>query len=165
MWQLAVVAVSAVAAAWDLRWRRIPRWLTAPAFLAGLLYHAGAGGLGPALVAAGAGLGLGLVLVALGACGGGDCKLLAAMGAMLGWHLWIWSVALGFMAAALVGLAQLGARGRWAFLAADLGAIMRGWRRYGLRPHPEHNIESPGAATAPFAVALGIGVACALLFF
>lgn len=164
-WSAFVLLVAGVAAIWDLRWRKIPRWLTVPAFILGLVYHARAGGFGSALGAAGLGLALGLVLVQLRAFGGGDAKLLAAMGALLGLRLWFWSLEFGLLAAALVALGQLGIRGRLQFLPADLLALVRGWRKEGLRPHPQLNLGAPGAVAAPFAVALGIGVACAVLKF
>jgi prepilin peptidase CpaA len=159
------VALGAAAAATDLRFRRIPRWLTAPAFLLGLMLHAFLGGFFSALGAAALGLALGLLLLQLGAVAGGDVKLLAAMGALLGLKLWFWSVNFGLLVAALVALAQLVVRGRMLFVAADVAAIVRGWFKYGFRPNPEHNIDAPGAVTAPFGVAMGIGVVCALLLF
>lgn len=164
-WTGFVLAVAAVAALWDWRWRRIPRWLTLPAAAAGLAYHGWAGGLAGALGAALAGLVLGAVLVQLRAFGGGDAKLLFAMGAMLGWRLWFWSLEFGLIAAALGALAQLGLRGRLALLPTELADLLTGWRGRGLQPHPQHQLETPGAVTAPFAVALGIGVACAVWLF
>ncbi|HUX66718.1 MAG TPA: A24 family peptidase [Terriglobales bacterium] len=164
-WTGFVLAVAAAAAVWDWRWRRIPRWLTVPAGLAGLVQHAFRGGLAGAATAAGLGLGLGLVLVQMRAFGGGDAKLLAAMGALLGLRLWFWSLEFGLLAAGLVALAQLARRKRLGLLAADLGAIVAGWRERGWEPHPEHSLESPQAVAAPFAVALGIGVACAVWLF
>lgn len=162
-WNAAVLGITLVAALWDVRTRTIPRWLTVPALGAGLVWHAAAGGFLSALAAAGLGLGLGLLLLSLGAFGGGDAKWLAALGALLGLPLWLWSLAFGLMAAAAWALWQLGRRSRLAFLLQDLAAIVRGWRDNGLRPHPDHNLNTPGVVTAPFGVAIGVGVLCALL--
>jgi len=159
---LLALGVGVLAAAWDLRWRRIPRWLTVPALAWGLVLHAIGGGFLSALAAAALGLLLGAALVQLGAMGGGDAKLLGAMGALLGLHLWWWSVEFGVLAAAAVALVQVTWSGRLPFLAGDLGAILTGLRRRGLHPHPEHNLATPGALTAPFGVALALGVACAV---
>lgn len=159
-----VLIVSLLAAIWDARTRTIPRWLTVPAFALGLGYHAAAGNFLSALAAAVLGLAVGALLLELGAFGGGDAKLLVALGALLGMHLWLWSLEFGLLAAALGALVQVALRGRFWFLPQDLLAIIRGWRQYGLRPHPEHNLDSPGAVTAPFGVAMGIGVLCALCF-
>lgn len=161
--ELAALGVGAVAAVWDLRFRRIPRWLTVPTLLLGLAWHAWQGGLASAFLAAAAGLSLGLLLLMLGAIGGGDAKLLAALGALLGLPLWCWTIAIGFMAAALTAVLQLARQGRIGFLPDDLAAIVRGWRQFGLKPHPERNVNAPGAVTAPFAVSLAIGVFAAVL--
>ena len=162
VWAEAITGVSVTGACWDWRHRTIPRWLTVPAAAAGLLHGAWAGSFLSSFAAAGLGLGLGLLLLQLGAFGGGDAKLLAAMGALLGLRLWFWSVSFGMMAAGAGALLQLAARGRLPFLGSDLAAIAGGWRRQGLQPHPEYNLQNPGAVTAPFGVALGLGVLCAL---
>ncbi len=85
--QFAVLAVSGLAAMTDLARARIPNLLTIPALGAGIAYHASSTGLQGALSAtAGAAVGMGLLLWMfwLGAMGGGDVKLLAALGAWLG---------------------------------------------------------------------------------
>lgn len=72
----------------DIKFRRIPNWLTIPACLAGLGYHAATGGLITGAVYALKGFGAGLVLLMipflLRYTGGGDVKLLAAAGSWLG---------------------------------------------------------------------------------
>lgn len=162
VWHAGVVLAAAVAAVWDGRWRRIPKWLTLPALAAGLGYHLWAGGFGGCLLAAGVGLSCGLVLLQLHAVGGGDVKWLAALGAMLGWHLWLWSVEFGLLAAGGLALAQLLARGQLSLLPGSLAAIVQGWRRQGLKPHPQHNLRTPGVVAVPFAVAMLAGVLAAL---
>ncbi len=156
------LALAAVAAGADLRWRRVPKALTLGGLAAGLGWHAWAGGLPPALGAAAAGLLLGLPLLQLRVLGGGDVKLLAALGAVLGWHLWIWSVEFGLLAAGAWALAQAAARRELLFLPQRLAAVAAGWRAHGLRPHPDYNLETPGARAIPFAAALLLGVLAAL---
>lgn len=82
-----VTATLAVAAAIDLRSQRIPNLLTFGAAGAALLYHGLTQGLDGLLFGL-AGLGLGLAVMLppylLGVMGGGDVKLMAAMGAWLG---------------------------------------------------------------------------------
>ena len=71
----------------DLRWSRIPNWLTFPALGLGIVFHALAGGLGDTLFGlAGLVVGMGLFLLpyACKAIGAGDVKLMAAIGSMVG---------------------------------------------------------------------------------
>jgi prepilin peptidase CpaA len=75
-----------MAAALDLKFRRIPNVLTVAGVVAGLVLRAFGGG--SAVIAGCEGVGLGLLLTVpfffLGALGGGDVKLVAAVGAFLG---------------------------------------------------------------------------------
>ena len=82
-----VMAVVAVAVTIDLRTRRIPNWLTVPAFAAGMLFHIVTGGWSGFLFAGGGfavGFGILLALWLIGGGGGGDVKLMGAIGAWLG---------------------------------------------------------------------------------
>ena len=80
------IAVGVVASVQDLRRRTVPNWLTLGGGAAGLAYGAAAGwhGLGNALAGGVAGLLLLLPFYLAGAMGGGDVKLMAAFGTMLG---------------------------------------------------------------------------------
>lgn len=76
-----------VAAVIDARHRRIPNWLTFGLLLAGLgraIAFGSGGSLGHALLGILVGGSIPLVLFAIGALGGGDVKLLAAVGAWIG---------------------------------------------------------------------------------
>jgi Flp pilus assembly protein protease CpaA len=74
-----------IAAGFDL-WRgRIPNWLTYPALLLGLALQAQQGRLGGALLGVVVAGGLFLVVWLAGKIGGGDVKLMAALGALAGW--------------------------------------------------------------------------------
>ena len=85
--QSAVIAISMIACITDLRTRRIPNVLTFGAAIAGLVAHIALDGASGALTAAGGwltGLLIFLPFFALGGMGGGDVKLLAALGAWFG---------------------------------------------------------------------------------
>ncbi|MCS7305807.1 MAG: A24 family peptidase [Thermoguttaceae bacterium] len=113
MMAVLVVAVSVyvlVAAITDARLHRIPNWLTVPAALLGLLYHTVAPD-GMGILAALAGFGVGFLLLLLpallGGGGMGDVKLLAALGAWLGWKSLLVAFSLGMVLASLGALAVM----------------------------------------------------------
>lgn len=80
-------AALVVAVVTDIRSQRIPNYLTFSVILAGFGFHAVTGGLDGLLFSLGGfALGLGVLLIPylLGIMGGGDVKLMAAVGACLG---------------------------------------------------------------------------------
>jgi prepilin peptidase CpaA len=98
-----LIGTLGLAAVIDARVRRIPNWLTFGLLLGGLGRAAASGGtagLERALLGAGAGGALPLVLYAISALGGGDVKLLAAIGAWVG----AGPAILVFMVEAVLGL-------------------------------------------------------------
>jgi prepilin peptidase CpaA len=100
------------ALACDLRARRIPNAIPLAAALAALAWHALPGGAGLAAPAGGLALGALLLLApfALGGMGGGDVKLLAALGAWLGPASIFAVFAFGAVAGAALALAAIAAR-------------------------------------------------------
>jgi prepilin peptidase CpaA len=82
---LAVVLGTAVVT--DLRWSRIPNWLTVPVMAIAVGTHTGMNGIGGllfSLTGLGAGLCLFLLFYLTGSLGAGDVKLMAAVGALVG---------------------------------------------------------------------------------
>lgn len=114
-------------AGWDLRFRRIPNYLTFSGALGGLGFQLGVHGL-PGLLNGLAGLALGLILLLvpylLGGMGGGDVKAAAALGAWLGLEralvLFVYMGLSGGLIILVVWLWQrrllAGVRGMWNFL-------------------------------------------------
>jgi prepilin peptidase CpaA len=85
-----VVLFTLVAAVNDVWRRRIPNWLTVPAFLGAVAFHIALGGLAGlrfSLLGFGTGFGLLFILWIFGGGGGGDVKLMGALGAWLGVRL------------------------------------------------------------------------------
>lgn len=90
-----VVLFTAVAAVWDLRFKKLPNVLTVTALGCAVLFHLGAGAVNGGLRGTGqelltclggfaTGFGLLWMLYAIGGGGGGDVKFMAALGAWLG---------------------------------------------------------------------------------
>jgi prepilin peptidase CpaA len=145
------LALSLSAAVWDYRTGRIPNGLTHTALLAvpaaSLVYHAARGGLSEGLAACGGAL-LGalvcgafpLYLFARRGLGGGDVKLFAGIGALLGWRAGLDAECLAFLGAALFVLARFAWRGKLGAVAgAMLGRIVPALRR---RPELDAELRS-----------------------
>jgi len=84
-WIAGVVGIAAVAD--DLTRRRISNWIPGVAFVAGLVlktFEAGWRGAASALLGTAAGAGVFLIFYVAGGMGGGDVKLMAGFGAILG---------------------------------------------------------------------------------
>jgi prepilin peptidase CpaA len=111
---IAMLFVAASAAATDARTGLIPNWLTLPPLLAApllYLFFQGAGGLLFSLAGA---LACGIIpylMFRTGSMGGGDVKLLAALGALGGPQLGLEIEFLGMTIAAVYALALLAYRG------------------------------------------------------
>jgi prepilin peptidase CpaA len=110
-WEVLVVAVVLIWAAWiDGKELRVPNWITFPMVLSGLVANTVLGGwegLGFGLLGMVTGLLCLLPLYSVGGMGAGDVKLMAGMGAWLGWEItlaaFVVSVFVGaFMAVVMV---------------------------------------------------------------
>lgn len=111
---LAVLLATAVG--WDLRSRRIPNWLTAPAVLAAIAANGIAGGwpgLQLALVGFAAGGVAWLVALMTGGLGGGDVKLVFAIGALMGPAFTLRALICAALAGALLALVAMARRGHF----------------------------------------------------
>jgi prepilin peptidase CpaA len=163
MWYAFVIAFMLTAAVADLVWRRIPRQLAIAGFAAGICVNTIRGQLGPALFAAAMGFGAGLALFHLRAIGGGDVKLVVALGAMLGWRDWIFAMQIAIVIAGIAAIAMAVYQGRFRQTVSNSAQLV-GWiGANGLTPHPEINVENKALGHSPFAVAAAIGVLMAVL--
>ncbi|MGH7558595.1 MAG: prepilin peptidase [Gemmatimonadota bacterium] len=147
-----------VAVWWDVRERRIPNALTVTGLglAIGLRALDGPGPLAFGLAGMGIALLLALPLVALGGLGGGDAKLLAAVGAFLGPGQLL--VALAITALAGGTMAVVLAIHRGALYESMIGAGALVTSLFGsAAERPRRTIRTPGALTIPYAVPIAIG--------
>lgn len=148
-----------LAASWtDVRSRRIPNWLTVGGMIAGLAVRAWAGP-GP-LVDGALGVGLGLLLAApffaMGALGGGDAKLLMAVGAFMGPADLARASLVIAVVGGLVALAEAGRRGVLLPTLASCGSLLRSWVTLGRRGREPMTVGGERLAV-PYGVAIAAG--------
>jgi prepilin peptidase CpaA len=113
----------AVAAAYDMRYRRIPNWLVLIGIIIGLLWNTlfsqgvasfDAAGLGRSAAGLGLGFALYFPLYLLRARGAGDVKLLAACGAIVGPSNCFWLFLLTAIFGGIIALIYIALKGRLA---------------------------------------------------
>jgi len=169
-WAYYVLALMLLTASFtDVRNGKIPNWITYPGVLAGLIGHTVCGGLagdGPltlGLVGSAGGLAAGflplMVAWLAGGIGGGDAKVMGAVGALTGWRFTLAAMLYGFVVAAVMALVVMIRKkvtrktlGRiWRFLAL---LFMRG---------PAVDPATDDSAKIPFGLALCIGAGLALI--
>lgn len=117
---LGVAAVLATAAAFDLRERRVPNWLTYGLAALALAGHVHAGTLGTGLAGAAACGAIGIAMYAVSGLGAGDAKLLIALGAAIGPGLGLDVALITLCGGAAVGVVLLIVRGHVLAMAREL---------------------------------------------
>jgi prepilin peptidase CpaA len=149
-----------VGAVYDVTTRRIPNAFTFPAILFGLLLHFTLGGWWQLGTASAAGVSCGLIFLVFhlaGGMGGGDVKLITAVGCIAGLSLIqplliLTSLAGGVMA---IGLALYHRRLKETL--HNVCALTVHHRTVGLAPHPEFNIGNAQTLRLPYALAIAAG--------
>jgi prepilin peptidase CpaA len=156
-----------VGSVFDIKSRRVPNFVTAPAILLGLSMHFVLGGWGQLLNSLAAGLICGLVFLVFylaGGMGAGDVKLILAVGCMAGlssiaYLLVLTAISGGVMA---IGLALL--RGRLQQTIMNVAVLASHHSREGLQPHPDLNISNAQTLRLPYAMAIAAGSMLTLYF-
>lgn len=154
-----------VACVSDVSTSKIPNVLTFAAAALAVVFHvASPAGLG--LTHAGLGLAVGLAvffpLFALGAMGAGDVKLMAALGAWVGWQPVIFVALYGSLAGGALALV-VAARSRYLKQAfRNIKMLGMYWWVSGVKPLPELTLESKDSVRLPYAVPIAAGLAVAL---
>jgi len=150
------------AVASDLRFHRIPNWLTLPALLTALLASPWVGATsGPLEAASGAALGFALLVgpYALGGMGAGDVKALMVLGAWLGPVTALGAAAWAVIAGGVFGLIMLALRRELVPYAQRWGRMLLSLlnlRQISYEPPAAGSIAAGGI---PFAAAIAVGLA------
>jgi prepilin peptidase CpaA len=169
MWPLAVLGVVVVVSAViDVRTGRVPNAVTYPAIAVGLITHTLLGGLrgygaGMGLYASAVGLAVGfLPLLAVwlaGGIGGGDTKLMAAVGALTGWRFALSALFYGLIAALVLAVIVML---RKRIVRRTLRRVFR-FVVLLVTPSKPADPAAGESEKVPFALALCIGAAAALV--
>lgn len=167
--QLLLLALVIVASYYDIRYRRIPNWLTLPCVLVGFALNAFLGrtvlsGLGDAGLAVGLALLLNFPLYLLHARGAGDVKLLSAIGALVGWRAWVEIFILSGILGGVLAVVLMLAKGRFRKTLVNTGAIIEEMVHF-RAPHlknEEFDVNSPLSFRLPQGAVIALGC-CTLL--
>jgi prepilin peptidase CpaA len=164
-YQGAAVLVAVAACVTDLRSRRIPNVLTLGAAAGACGYHLAAGGPSGLGWAAGGwlvGLLMFLPLFALRGMGGGDVKLLAALGAWLGPGTTVWLALFAALAGGPIAIVVALSRGYLRRAFTNVWGLLMFWRVAGVQPHPAMTLEGSGGPRLPYAVPIAAGLVVTL---
>ena len=159
--ELGAIGLAIVASACDLKSARIPNWLTFGAAALAVLFHAvapGGSGLGTAVAGMGVGLLVFFPIFALGAMGAGDVKLLAALGAWVGWYPVIYVALYGSIAGGVLGILYALSRGYLGQALHNIQRLLAYWSVVGLKPLPALTLQSSTALRMPYALPIAVGV-------
>jgi prepilin peptidase CpaA len=155
-----VALFSGVAGWMDWRTRRIPNWLTVPGILGGILINSVLSGWqGAKMGLLGAALGLGVLLpfVLVRAFGGGDWKLVGALGALLGARALVAVMAVTILVNGIMAVIVIIAKKRVGQTLRNLGMLLTSLVTFHL-PGRELSVDSPESLKMPFGVAVAITV-------
>ncbi len=153
------LALTLSAALLDWRSRRIPNWLTVPGLLSGIALHAvleGWHGVRFSLAGAGLALIVLLPLVLLRAFGAGDWKLMGAVGAFLGWQLFLFVLLGSIFASGIMAIVQMYRVGRVMETLRNTWTLLKGFFSFGLKKHPQISLDNPRLLKLPFGVAVAV---------
>ena len=156
-----------VGSVFDVKSRRIPNFITAPAMLLGLALHLALGGWRDCLSALAAGMICGLVFLVFylaGGMGAGDVKLILGVGCIAGMSHIAYLLVLTVLAGGLMALFLTVVRGRLQQTIMNVGVLTAHHAQQGLQPHPDLNIANPQTLRLPYALAIAGGCILTLYF-
>jgi prepilin peptidase CpaA len=155
------LAIAVVACVTDLRTGRIPNLLTFGGAVAALFFHAVVGR-GDGLADAGLGWLAGVVIFglpfALGGLGGGDVKLLAAIGAWIGPESVVWAGACIYIVGGVLAIGVAMFHGYLRQAMSNVWLLLMHWRVAGVRPLHEVSLDGNRGPRFAYAVPILFGL-------
>lgn len=125
--QVLLATLVIVAAVFDLRTRKIPNWLCAAGVISGFAFQIALfrwAGVREALLGTGLALLVYVPLFALRAVGGGDVKLMAAVGSMAGPKAWIAIFLVTAIAGGVIAIVLIVVKGRMRRTLRNVGVLL-----------------------------------------
>jgi prepilin peptidase CpaA len=155
-----------IAAGFDMKSRRIPNFITAPAIVAGLLLHVSFDGWHGLLSALAAGLICGVIFLVFylaGGMGAGDVKLITAVGCLAGLSNSGSVLVTTALAGGVMGICFALLRGQLRSTLFNVAKLATHHKDRGLTPHPDINVRNSGTLRLPYGLAIAAG-ACVTLY-
>jgi len=167
------LVVALIAAVFDLRQHRIPNRLTYPSIILGFVLQGVFGwkggvvfvwkGLLNALLGCLLAGGIMFLFYAVRAMGAGDVKLLAAIGALVGWRQAVVVLLATGICGGILAIVFALYRGRMVTTLKNLGSVLRFHAWAGVHAHPEFNLDNPAALRMPYGLAIALGTLYAVV--
>jgi prepilin peptidase CpaA len=157
----AVVGLALVACVTDLRTRRIPNVLTFGGAAAAIVFHTatqGVSGLQLSVFGWMVGVAIFLPFFMLRGMGGGDVKLLAALGAWLGPREAFWLAIYASLAGGAIGIVVALASGYLGTALRNLRTLLTTWFLVGPQPVPSMTLEDSKGPRVAYAIPMFVGV-------
>jgi prepilin peptidase CpaA len=166
--KIALIGVTGISAITDLYSRRIPNAVVVAGFIAGLGLNSwlnGWSGLAQAAMGFGLAVLIYVPLFLLRAMGGGDVKLMATAGAILGPQAWFTLFILASIAGGVIALGMVLARNALGSAFFNVMHIAKelAYFRAPYKSQPDLDISSPQSLSMPHGVAIAIGAAALLV--
>ena len=163
----AATACALIGSVFDVKSRRIPNFITMPAFLFGLALHLALGGWRQLLTALAAGVicaAIFLVFYLAGGMGAGDVKLILAVGCIAGLSHVAYLLVLTALSGGVMAIVWAVARGQLQQTIMNVGELASHHRHEGLKEHPDLNLKNAATLRLPYALAIAGGSILTLYF-
>ena len=149
-----------IGAAFDIKSRRIPNFVTGPAIIAGLLLHLALDGWHGLLASFAAGLACGIIFLIFhlaGGMGAGDVKLITAAGCLMGLSNSPYLLILTSLAGGVMGIGLALMRGQLKSILFNVKTLATHHTHQGLTPHPDLNVRNASNLRLPYGLAIAAG--------